>query len=86
MVHHTRRLFPRLPRLEAVCCKNHFVVAFQSKHLRTEQLREPEVSDEIAAKVARFHRMVMPFNKEPKWLFGTIDRYSTHFLPHNQAV
>lgn len=47
----------------------------QSKRLRTEQLRIPELSAEIAVKMARFHRMVMPFNKEPKWLFGTIDRW-----------
>ncbi|XP_055789641.1 choline/ethanolamine kinase isoform X2 [Salvelinus fontinalis] len=47
----------------------------QSNRLRTEQLFVPELSAEIASKMARFHRMVMPFNKEPKWLFGTIGRY-----------
>ncbi|XP_041745378.1 choline/ethanolamine kinase-like [Coregonus clupeaformis] len=46
-----------------------------SNRLRTEQLFVPELSAEIASKMARFHRMVMPFNKEPKWLFGTIGRY-----------
>lgn len=40
----------------------------------TDQLSDPSISAEIATKVARFHEMVMPFNKEPKWLFGTIDR------------
>ncbi|KAJ8003213.1 hypothetical protein DPEC_G00167070 [Dallia pectoralis] len=25
--------------------------------------------------MAKFHGMRMPFNKEPKWLFGTIDKY-----------
>ncbi|KAK7891455.1 hypothetical protein WMY93_023418 [Mugilogobius chulae] len=43
--------------------------------MRTDQLSQPSVSAEIATKVARFHNMVMPFNKEPKWLFGTIDKY-----------
>ncbi|XP_016098881.1 choline/ethanolamine kinase [Sinocyclocheilus grahami] len=46
-----------------------------SNRLRTEQLGFPEISAEIASKMARFHGMQMPFNKEPKWLFGTIDRY-----------
>ncbi|KAI2653401.1 Choline kinase alpha [Labeo rohita] len=46
-----------------------------SNRLRTEQLGFPEISAEIASKMARFHGMEMPFNKEPKWLFGTINRY-----------
>lgn len=46
----------------------------QNTRMRTEQLSDPSISSEIAAKLARFHLMVMPFNKEPKWLFGTIDR------------
>ncbi|XP_064175524.1 choline/ethanolamine kinase-like [Anguilla rostrata] len=48
--------------------------------LRTEQLRDPELSAEIAKKVACFHGMVMPFNKEPKWLVRTIDRYMDQVL------
>ncbi|XP_058717915.1 choline/ethanolamine kinase-like isoform X3 [Poecile atricapillus] len=47
----------------------------QSRRLRTEELRDPAVSGEIAAKMSRFHGMVMPFNKEPKWLFGTMEGY-----------
>lgn len=43
--------------------------------MRTDQLSEPPISAEIATKLARFHKMVMPFNKEPKWLLGTIDKY-----------
>ncbi|XP_061108924.1 choline/ethanolamine kinase isoform X2 [Conger conger] len=52
----------------------------RSRHLKTEHLSVPEISAEIATKVAHFHRMVMPFNKEPKWLFGTIDRYMEQIL------
>ncbi|KAJ8373941.1 hypothetical protein SKAU_G00045210 [Synaphobranchus kaupii] len=48
--------------------------------LKTEQLRDPEISAEIAQKMACFHEMVMPFNKEPKWLFGTISRYMDQVL------
>lgn len=42
--------------------------------MRTEQLSDMAISAEIATKLARFHEMLMPFNKEPKWLFGTIDK------------
>uniref|UniRef100_A0A3Q3H365 ethanolamine kinase n=1 Tax=Labrus bergylta TaxID=56723 RepID=A0A3Q3H365_9LABR len=41
--------------------------------MRTDQLSDPAISAEIATKLSRFHQMLMPFNKEPKWLFGTID-------------
>lgn len=43
--------------------------------MRTDQLSDSAISAEIATKLARFHKMSMPFNKEPKWLFGTIDKY-----------
>ncbi|XP_034542485.1 choline/ethanolamine kinase [Notolabrus celidotus] len=43
--------------------------------MRTVQLSDPAISAEIATKVSRFHQMLMPFNKKPKWLFGTIDKY-----------
>lgn len=42
--------------------------------MRTDQLSDPAISAEIATKLAQFHEMSMPFNKEPKWLFGTIDK------------
>lgn len=45
----------------------------QSRRLRTEDLWDPDISKEIAVKMSRFHGMVMPFNKEPKWLFGTME-------------
>ncbi|KAM9481848.1 choline/ethanolamine kinase isoform 2-T2 [Clarias gariepinus] len=46
-----------------------------SKRLCTEHLQLPDISAEVAVKLARFHRMIMPFNKEPKWLFSTMERY-----------
>ncbi|KAM4618594.1 choline/ethanolamine kinase isoform 2-T2 [Polymixia lowei] len=46
-----------------------------NNRMRTQELSDPSISAEIASKMARFHGMAMPFNKEPKWLFGTIDRY-----------
>uniref|UniRef100_A0A669BR36 ethanolamine kinase n=1 Tax=Oreochromis niloticus TaxID=8128 RepID=A0A669BR36_ORENI len=50
--------------------------------MRTNQLSDPAISAEIATKLARFHNMVMPFNKKPKWLFGTIDNFSFSFITH----
>ncbi|MBN3275285.1 CHKA kinase, partial [Polyodon spathula] len=46
-----------------------------SQRLDTDELGVPELSAEIAEKMARFHGMRMPFNKEPKWLFGTMEKY-----------
>ena len=45
-----------------------------SRRLDTEELSLPDISAEIAEKMARFHGMKMPFNKEPKWLFGTMEK------------
>lgn len=46
----------------------------QSRKLETCELSDPSISAEVAEKMAKFHRMRMPFNKEPKWLFGTMDK------------
>lgn len=63
------------PRLFGIFPEGRLEQYIPSKRLRTDQLAIAEVSAEIATKLARFHGMVMPFNKEPSWLFGTIDRY-----------
>ncbi|KAM9072611.1 choline/ethanolamine kinase isoform 1-T1 [Megaptera novaeangliae] len=47
----------------------------QSRPLKTHELREPVLSAAIATKMAQFHGMEMPFTKEPRWLFGTMERY-----------
>ncbi|KAM9659616.1 choline kinase alpha isoform 3-T3 [Trichechus inunguis] len=53
---------------------------FQSRRLDTEELSSPDISAEIAEKMATFHGMKMPFNKEPKWLFGTMEKYLNQVL------
>ncbi|KAG9340021.1 hypothetical protein JZ751_022132 [Albula glossodonta] len=68
------------PRLYGIFPEGRLEQYMPSIRLRTEQLRDPQLSAEIAVKLARFHGMVMPFNKEPKWLFGTIDRYMEQIL------
>ncbi|NXC10926.1 CHKB kinase, partial [Orthonyx spaldingii] len=63
------------PRLFGVFPQGRLEQYIPSRRLRTEDLRDPAVSGEIAVKMSRFHGMVMPFNKEPKWLFGTMEWY-----------
>lgn len=52
-------------------------LSLQSRRLATEELGIPSLCAEIAEKIAKFHKMVMPFNKEPKWLFGTMEKWVT---------
>ncbi|KAM7023142.1 choline/ethanolamine kinase isoform 2-T2 [Passerculus sandwichensis] len=63
------------PRLFGVFPQGRLEQYLPSRRLRTEELRDPRISAEIAVTMARFHGMAMPFNKEPKWLFGTMEGY-----------
>uniref|UniRef100_A0A674MXU6 ethanolamine kinase n=1 Tax=Takifugu rubripes TaxID=31033 RepID=A0A674MXU6_TAKRU len=62
------------PKLYGIFPEGRLEQYIPNTRMRTEQLSDPSISSEIAVKLARFHLMVMPFNKEPKWLFGTIDK------------
>ncbi|XP_061420356.1 choline/ethanolamine kinase-like [Lethenteron reissneri] len=46
-----------------------------SKRLSCVDLRDPDLSALIACKMAQFHSMKVPLNKEPKWLYESIERY-----------
>lgn len=63
------------PRLYGIFPAGRLEQYLPNTRMRTNQLSDASISAEIATKLARFHKMVMPFNKEPKWLFGTIDKY-----------
>ncbi|KAJ1162383.1 hypothetical protein NDU88_002851 [Pleurodeles waltl] len=63
------------PQLYGVFPQGRLEQYIPSRRLETAELREPDISAEIAEKMSNFHRMVMPFNKEPKWLFETMNRY-----------
>ncbi|XP_070610700.1 choline/ethanolamine kinase isoform X2 [Erythrolamprus reginae] len=63
------------PRLYGIFPQGRLEEYIPSRRLVTEDLPEPGISAEVAVKMARFHGMVMPFNKEPKWMFGTMERY-----------
>uniref|UniRef100_A0A665TCU1 Ethanolamine kinase n=1 Tax=Echeneis naucrates TaxID=173247 RepID=A0A665TCU1_ECHNA len=54
-----------------------------SRKLDTCELSDPSISAEVAEKMAKFHGMRMPFNKEPKWLFGTMDKYLSQVMRVN---
>ncbi|XP_030646546.1 choline/ethanolamine kinase [Chanos chanos] len=68
------------PKLYGIFPEGRLEQYMPSRRLRTEQLRVPDISAEIARKLSRFHAMVMPFNKEPTWLFRTIDRYMDQIM------
>ncbi|XP_010890989.1 choline kinase alpha isoform X2 [Esox lucius] len=63
------------PKLYGIFPQGRLEQFVPSRKLNTDELSLPGISAEIAEKMAKFHGMRMPFNKEPKWLFGTIDKY-----------
>ncbi|XP_021114366.1 choline/ethanolamine kinase isoform X2 [Heterocephalus glaber] len=63
------------PQLYGVFPEGRLEQYLPSRPLKTQELRKPVLSAAIAAKMARFHGMEMPFTKEPHWLFGTMERY-----------
>ncbi|XP_076848302.1 choline kinase alpha [Brachyhypopomus gauderio] len=63
------------PKLYGIFPQGRLEQFVPSRKLDTAELRIPNISAEIAEKIAKFHRMRMPFNKEPKWLFGTMEKY-----------
>ncbi|XP_069480195.1 choline kinase alpha-like [Ambystoma mexicanum] len=68
------------PKLYGIFPQGRLEQFIPSRKLETEELSLPELSAEIAEKMARFHGMRMPFNKEPKWLFGTMEKYLNQVL------
>lgn len=50
---------------------------FQARPLKTKELGDPRLSVLIAEKMASIHQMNVPINKEPRWLWDTIDGYVT---------
>uniref|UniRef100_A0A098M159 Ethanolamine kinase n=1 Tax=Hypsiglena sp. JMG-2014 TaxID=1550645 RepID=A0A098M159_9SAUR len=63
------------PKLYGIFPQGRLEEFIPSRKLDTEELSVPDISAEIAEKMAKFHGMKMPFNKEPKWLFGTMEKY-----------
>ncbi|XP_004627188.1 choline kinase alpha isoform X2 [Octodon degus] len=68
------------PKLYGIFPQGRLEQFIPSRRLDTEELSLPDISAEIAEKMATFHGMKMPFNKEPKWLFGTMEKYLDQVL------
>ncbi|XP_036272387.1 choline kinase alpha isoform X3 [Pipistrellus kuhlii] len=68
------------PKLYGIFPQGRLEQFIPSRRLETEELSLPNISAEIAEKMATFHGMKMPFNKEPKWLFGTMEKYLNQVL------
>ncbi|XP_059190587.1 choline/ethanolamine kinase-like [Centropristis striata] len=71
------------PKLYGIFPDGRLEQYFPNTRMLTDQLSDSSISAEIATKLARFHEMSMPFNKEPKWLFGTIDKYMDQVMKIN---
>ncbi|XP_035521724.1 choline kinase alpha-like [Morone saxatilis] len=71
------------PKLYGIFPQGRLEQYVPSRKLDTCELSDPSISAEVAEKMARFHGMRMPFNKEPKWLFGTMDKYLNQVLRLN---
>ncbi|KAI5098220.1 choline kinase alpha isoform X1, partial [Silurus meridionalis] len=63
------------PKLYGIFPQGRLEQYFPSCNLSKEEQKSLSLSTEIAEKIARFHKMKMPLNKEPKWLFGTMEKY-----------
>ncbi|XP_001367466.2 choline kinase alpha [Monodelphis domestica] len=68
------------PKLYGIFPQGRLEQFIPSRRLDTGELSVPDISAEIAEKMATFHGMKMPFNKEPKWLFGTMEKYLNQVL------
>ncbi|XP_038562183.1 choline kinase alpha isoform X2 [Micropterus salmoides] len=68
------------PKLYGIFPQGRLEQYVPSRKLDTCELSDPSISAEVAEKMAKFHGMRMPFNKEPKWLFGTMDKYLSQVM------
>ncbi|XP_076588665.1 choline kinase alpha isoform X2 [Chaetodon auriga] len=71
------------PKLYGIFPQGRLEQYVPSRKLDTWELSDPSISAEVAEKMAKFHGMRMPFNKEPKWLFGTMDKYLSQVMRLN---
>ncbi|XP_034541570.1 choline kinase alpha isoform X2 [Notolabrus celidotus] len=71
------------PKLYGIFPQGRLEQYVPSRKLDTCELSVPSISAEVAEKMAKFHGMRMPFNKEPKWLFGTMDKYLSQVMRLN---
>jgi choline/ethanolamine kinase len=63
------------PKLYGIFTQGRLEEYIQSKQLNSYELQDRLINEKIAKLLAEFHTLEMPFVKEPKWLFDTIERY-----------
>ncbi|XP_017284409.1 choline kinase alpha isoform X2 [Kryptolebias marmoratus] len=71
------------PKLYGIFPQGRLEQYVPSRKLDTCELSNSSISAEVAEKMAKFHGMRMPFNKEPKWLFGTMEKYLSQVMRLN---
>uniref|UniRef100_A0A1A8NZJ8 Ethanolamine kinase n=2 Tax=Nothobranchius TaxID=28779 RepID=A0A1A8NZJ8_9TELE len=71
------------PKLYGIFPQGRLEQYVPSRKLDTCELSNASISAEVAEKMAKFHGMRMPFNKEPKWLFGTMEKYLNQVMRLN---
>uniref|UniRef100_A0A1A8EX13 Ethanolamine kinase n=3 Tax=Nothobranchius korthausae TaxID=1143690 RepID=A0A1A8EX13_9TELE len=71
------------PKLYGIFPQGRLEQYVPSRKLDTCELSDASISAEVAEKMAKFHGMRMPFNKEPKWLFGTMEKYLNQVMRLN---
>jgi len=57
-----------------------------ARPLLTNELRDPELSNLIAQKMAMIHGLNIPISKEPSWLWGTMDRWMANIQENLRKV
>ncbi|XP_005988063.1 choline kinase alpha [Latimeria chalumnae] len=71
------------PKLYGIFPQGRLEQFVPSRMLASKEQCLPDISAEIAQKMAKFHKMEMPCNKEPTWLFGTMEKYLNQVLALN---
>ena len=46
----------------------------QARHLTTKELSDPHLSKCNAIKIAEYHAMDLPLNKEPTWIWENMEK------------
>ncbi|GLV36965.1 uncharacterized protein CBL_02202 [Carabus blaptoides fortunei] len=63
------------PRLHGVFPGGRIEEYIAARPLKTKELADRDLSAQIATKMAAIHRMEVPLNKEPRWLWDTMQRW-----------
>ncbi|KAK2154179.1 hypothetical protein LSH36_275g09020 [Paralvinella palmiformis] len=77
------------PKLFGVFTGGRVEEYIKSRHLTTLELHDPDISALCAKVMGRFHQLVMPLVKQPRWLFDIMQRYldeALHIINTNNSI